>query len=156
MLEHLANGRGAPILDWAALDQWAGGNLAALERGRRAWLLHFRDAMPPPAHLHETPDAWVLSSFQASTARIAANYVADTRRRIAKLLDGIAKFPAGARSILVVFNTLDEYYEYVSNYYPEDGEFAFSGGMYINHGCPHFVTVLSPLSRTSNRSSPTR
>ena len=146
MLEHLVEGHGAPILDWVALERWAGGNLEAIERGRRAWLLHFRDSMPPPAHLHETRDAWVLSPFQPSTARRAASYVAATRERIAKLLSGIARFPAGARSILVVFNNLDEYYEYVSNYYPDTGEFAFSGGMFIDRGCPHFVTVVSPLS----------
>jgi hypothetical protein len=146
VLEHLKDGNGTPILDWKALDRWAGGNREAIERGRRAWLLHFRDAMPQSAHLHETSDAWVLSAFPPATARAAALYVANTRERIARLLDGIVKFPVGARSILVVLNNLDEYYSYVSNYYPEDGEFAFSGGMYINYGCPHFVTVHSPLS----------
>ena len=100
----------------------------------------------PSAHLHETVDAWVLSSFTPRAARSAATYVADTRKRIARLLDGLAEFPADARSILVVLDNLDDYYKYVSNYHPDSGEFAFSGGMYINYGCPHFVTVQAPLS----------
>jgi hypothetical protein len=33
----------------------------------------------------------------------------------------------------------------VSFYYPESGEFAFSGGMYINRGAGHFVTVKDDL-----------
>ena len=144
--ENLTDGNGVPILDWEALDQWAGGNAHAIELGRRAWLLHLRDAMATSAHLHETTDAWVLSSFTPRAARSAAAYVADTRKRIARLLDGLAEFPADARSILVVFDNLDDYYKYVSNYHPDSGEFAFSGGMYINYGCPHFVTVHAPLS----------
>ncbi|HEU5136834.1 MAG TPA: hypothetical protein VFU13_16930 [Steroidobacteraceae bacterium] len=146
VLEHLMNGNGVPILDWEALDRWAGGNIDAIERGRRAWLLHFRDSISQAAHLYESGDAWVLSTFQPATARAAAAYVSATRLRIEKLLDGLAEFPAGARSILVVLNSLDDYYRYVSNYHPDDGEFAFSGGMYINHGCPHFVTVHGKLS----------
>lgn len=144
--EHLMNGNGLPILDWDALDQWAEGNAEAIELGRRAWLLHFRDAMGPPAHLRESADAWVLSSYEPRIATAAATYVASTRKRIVKLLDGLADFPAGARSILVVLDNLDDYYRYVANYYPDGGEFAFSGGMYINHGCPHFVTVIAELS----------
>jgi len=146
LVENLTEGNGVPILDWEALDNWAGGNTHAIELGRRAWLLHFRDSMATSAHLHETIDAWVLSSFTPRAARSAATYVADTRKRIARLLDGLAEFPADARSILVVLDSLDDYYKYVSNYHPEDGEFAFSGGMYINYGCPHFVTVHAPLS----------
>jgi hypothetical protein len=147
LLVHLSNRNGVPVLDWAALAQWACGNPQAIEAGRRAWLLHVRDGMSSTAHLHETPDAWVLSSFTPRTARAVAVCVTDTRRRIAGLLEGIAEFPADARSILVVLENRDEYDNYLSNYHPEHGEPAFSGGRYIDYGCPHLVVVFDKLSK---------
>jgi len=68
------------------------------------------------------------------------------RQRIAKLLDGVARFPAGTRSILVVLDSQEQYYRYITNYYPDEGEFAFSSGMFVDPGCPHFVTVTDDLT----------
>jgi len=152
---HLADGNGFPMLDWRALDSWAAPDAAtqdprtardAVGGGRRAWLSHMRDALAG-SHLLETHDAWVLSSYEPHLARSVGDYVSAARARITRLLDGIAKFPAGERTIFIAFDSEQHYYHYVANYYPEDGEFAFSGGMYINAGCPHFVTVKDELWR---------
>jgi hypothetical protein len=120
--------------------------VAAIASGRRAWLLHFRDAIGQHAHLWETDEAWVLSSYDATRARAAARFVATTRRRITQLLDGLARFPSGTRSTLVVLDDLEQYYRYITNYYPDEGEFALSSGVFIKTGCPHFVTVADDLS----------
>ena len=152
---HLMDGNGFPILDWQALDAWAtpdGADAdaptaqAALRTGRRAWLSHLRDALAG-THLLETNDAWVLSSYEPELARSVADYVSVARGRITRLLDGIARFPAGEKTICIALDTEQHYYHYVANYYPEDGEFSVSGGMYINAGCPHFVTVKDELWR---------
>jgi hypothetical protein len=51
VLGHLTPINGMPMLDWLALDAWAGckpgadGDGAAIDAGRRAWLLHLRDAL---------------------------------------------------------------------------------------------------------------
>jgi hypothetical protein len=68
-----------------------------------------------------------------------------TLQRVVRTLDGIAHVPEWGHDILVVFDDEDAYYRYVSHYYPEAGEFALSGGMYINSGCGHFVTVKADL-----------
>lgn len=141
------NGHDFPILDWEALEQWADAGEPALKAegialGRRAWLAHFRDTLGT-AHLLETRDAWVLSSYEPGLAKAVAAYVSTTRGRIVRLLEGIARFEG--KSIFLALDTQEQYYQYVANYYPEDGEFAFSGGMYINYGCPHFVTVKQEL-----------
>jgi hypothetical protein len=49
--------------------------------------------------------------------------------------------------ILIVFENGEQYYRYVSYYYPEAGEFSISGGMFIDDGCAHFVTVKDDLWR---------
>jgi hypothetical protein len=150
--KHLLNGQGFPILDWKQLADWGAQaatpehEAAAIEMGREAWLLHLRDSFGDHAHLLATDTVWVLSSYSPKVASAAARFVATTRSRIASVLDGVAQFPAHNRSILVVFDDHEQYYRYVTNYYPEEGEFAFSGGMFVDHGCPHLLMVRDDLS----------
>jgi hypothetical protein len=46
----------------------------------------------------------------------------------------------------LVLDDEESYYDYLSCYYPEQGEFAFSGGIFIKSGCMHFVTKANRLS----------
>ena len=145
MLDHLSVANGLPVLNWRALEEWAGGNSDAIELGRRAWLLHLRDAMPPPLHLHESPDALVLSAFSRITAKSAAHCVANVRERIGQMLGGIAEQPSGKHSILIVTNDADSFHNYVS-IYPSKAHLADSTrGVFINLGCPHLITVHENL-----------
>lgn len=150
--DHLGVFNGVPILDWGALAEWAQACTApnmtsiAVDQGRRAWLLHLRDALGPEAHLYSTDDAHILSTLEPRIVKAAAQYISTARRRISQVLGKLAHFPVDERSILVVFDSAEDYYQYVSIYYPSEGEFAFSGGMYINAGCPHFVVVRTDLS----------
>ncbi len=154
VLAHLQNPQDLPQLDWPALDAWSQGAgsrapkavAEALNQGRRAWLLHLRDALGTHMHLHEGADSFILSPLALSVASATARYVTTTRQRIDRLLKGIAHFPAAEKSILLVLDDEDTYYHYVAQFYGEDGEFARSGGMFIHFGCPHFVVVAADLA----------
>ncbi|HEX7868197.1 MAG TPA: hypothetical protein VF555_24790 [Variovorax sp.] len=143
---------GFPLLNWQALHAWAGSmndehrQRLAIEQGRRAWLLHLRDALGPHFHLYESEEALVLSSLEDTVVVATAGYVATTRKRIQRLLAGIAHFEDHHKSILGVIDDEETYYNYVSNYYPDSGEFAFSGGMFIDAGCPHFLVKRADLA----------
>jgi hypothetical protein len=145
LADHLQWVNNVPLLDWIALREWADSfadsttQAKAVQLGRRAWLLHLRDALGEHFHLHESEHSLVLSSLEDSFAVAMARQVETARRRICKVLDGVAQFPPGEKSVLLLVDDEETYYHYVSVYYPEDGEFAFSGGMFINTGCPHFV-----------------
>ena len=148
---HLYESTGAPILDFEALDDWAAqatsqeAGRRARQAGHRAWLLHMRDWLGTHAELVETPDAWVLSGYAPGQARALGEFVSTSRRRINQLLEPLARFPEQERSTLITFDNGDDYYRYVANFYPDEGEFALSGGMFIKAGCPHFVAVLNNL-----------
>ena len=154
VLAHLQNPQDLPQLDWPALDAWsrgAGGRAPeavaeALNQGRRAWLLHLRDALGIHMHLHEGADCFILSPLPLSVARATERYVTTTRQRIDRLLKGMAHFPVAEKCILLVLDDEDTYYHYVAQFYGEDGEFARSGGMFIHFGCPHFVVVAADLA----------
>lgn len=150
--DHLGASADLPLMDWQALDEWAGQAAnpetatEAIEQGRRAWLLHLRDAIGPHMHLHEGQDVLILSPLEPSVVQAMAGYVGKTRQRIARVLDGVARFQPGEKSVLLVLESEELYYHYVGQFYPDGGEFAFSGGMFIHDGCPHFVVVQADLS----------
>jgi hypothetical protein len=148
---HLLSANGFPILDWAAAERWVNSipsgqeQAAAWARCELAWLKHLQATLGPAYALTAKDDVALLSSLEANVVVATIAFVAKTRQRILRVLEGIAHVPEWGSDILLVFDEADAYYRYVAHYYPEAGEFAGSGGMYINHGCGHFVTVKADL-----------
>lgn len=149
---HIARPNGIPILDWTSLKAWVRSSFeeaqvcVAIEQGRRAWLLHMAEAIGPDAHLYESEQSFILSTLEPRVVKAMAEYVTTTRRRIATVLQNVADFPPNEKHILLVLDSEEDYYHYVSIYYPDEGEFAVSGGMFVDAGCPHFVAVRADLS----------
>ena len=142
---------GFPILDWEAVRAWLDQSASEAQRAtawtqsERAWLLHFRDALGAAFRLDEGRTAMVLSSLEPGAANAALAYMERTLKRIGAVLDGIALAPEWGKDLLILLDDQAQYYDYVSYYYPERGEFAFSGGMHIHSGCSHFVTTKGDL-----------
>lgn len=149
--QHLNYHEGVPLLRWAEAESWLtqlgspASQAAAWEAVERAWLLHFREALGPQFRLREAKTALLLSSLDDGVAKATLDYMERTLKRVAATLDGLAQIPPWGKDILIVFDDADSYYRYVSHYYPEAGEFAFSSGMYVDAGCAHFVTVKADL-----------
>jgi hypothetical protein len=149
--ENLLGADGLPVLNWDAAQQWVDGVLGEAAQARvwaeceRAWLEHLRVALGPEYQLREHGTALLLSTLEKNVAEATLTFVNKTIQRVARILDGVAHVPEWGHDILVVFDDVDDYYKYVAHYYPEAGEFAGSGGMYINAGCGHFVTVKADL-----------
>ena len=147
---HLKTHNGFPILDWGPVDQWVrtlpeNRQSAAWTLCERAWLLHVRESLGRAFRVDEGPTAMILSSLEHAAARSMLDYMERTLKRIGALLDGIAHVPEWGKDLLMVLDDQRQYYDYVSHYYPDSGEFAFSGGMHIGDGCSHFVTVKSDV-----------
>jgi hypothetical protein len=87
----------------------------------------------------------LLCSLEERTAKAALDFVNQTEQRVLRVLDGIATSNGWGHDIVVLFDDQETYYRYVSHHYPDAGEFAFSGGMFIHAGCAHFVAVKGEL-----------
>jgi hypothetical protein len=151
LARHTSWHHGFPLLDWTKARAWVDAlepesrRVEAWSACERAWLLHFRDALGARFRLDESSGAAVVSSLEPGVAGAVLEHMARTLRRIGAVLEGIAQTAAWGKDILLVFDDEESYYRYVSHYYPESGEFAFSGGMHLNAGCGHFVTVKGDL-----------
>ncbi len=152
LAQHLTVHHGYPIVDWEKARSWVDAlepesrRAEAWSACERAWLLHFRDALGSAFRLDESDTAALLSSLEPNVARATLEFMARTARRIGSVLEGIVQLAPWGKHILIVFDDEESYYRYVSHYYPETGEFAFSGGMHLGAGCSHFVTVKRDLS----------
>lgn len=141
---------GFPRLDWNAIGQWVEGLAVPLRAGawaqaEVAWLSRVRDSLGGRYRLDAHGGALLLSSLEANIARSTLEFMTRTLKRISTVLDGIACSPEWGHDILIVLEDDETYYRYVSHFYGKDGEFAASGGMFINDGCSHFVTMKSDL-----------
>lgn len=153
IVNHLYGHEGLPIPDWRAIQSWidslSNQELQASARAQclQQWLLHMRDSLGDGYTLLESQLACVLSPITPSDAQILLGYVERSLSRVLKTLPGVAKADPFWRPALIVFQDHDRYYDYVSHAYPEGGEYGFSGGMYLNSGVGHFVTVVESFDR---------
>lgn len=140
-----------PTPDWSKVASWvetipeSAAQADAWAKAELAWLAHLQVSLGEHYHLAKNEAAILLSPLEPRVATATVQFMTRTLSRIAKVLDGVAKAPEWGRDILLVFEDGDTYYRYVSRYYPDDGNFAFSGGMHINFGCSHFATSQAEL-----------
>lgn len=153
LAKHIKLHEGYPIVDWEAARAWVDSLEPEARRAQawmaceRAWLVHFRDALGKDFRLDESDSAAIVSSLAPNVARAALEFMARTARRIGAVLEGIVQCAPWGKDILIVFDDEETYYRYVSHYYPESGEFASSGGMHLDAGCQHFVTMKNDLQQ---------
>jgi len=142
---------GLPVPDWDAVQRWVATIPSEAEQAQawgeaeRAWLGQLGAALGPGYRLRAQGTALLLSSLPPKLADTTLSFVNKTVERILRVLDGVALSPAWGHDILIVFDDPETYYRYAAHYYPDAGEFALSSGMYIQHGCGHFVTVQTDL-----------
>ncbi|HEY8975270.1 MAG TPA: hypothetical protein VIN75_13690 [Burkholderiaceae bacterium] len=152
LLRHMQAVNGYPTVDWRAAEAWltsiadGAGRVAARVDLHRAWLEHLCDALGEHAWLHESDDALIVSSLETPVAAAMGRYVASTRKRVAQTLGALAQFPDGVKSVVLVLDDEESYYHYISMFGPAEGEQAFSGGVFVDAGCPHFVVRRDDLS----------
>jgi hypothetical protein len=112
----------------------------------RSWLDELRIALGKPYSIYESDRFLMLSSQEPRPAKVTLDYVEKTRKRILRLLDGIAVESEMGKVCIIVLKDHDQYYEYVSNYHKDDGEYSLSGGMFLQYGYGHFVFVESKVN----------
>jgi hypothetical protein len=140
------------IPDWARVEDSLTGRLAQDDPNAlwssvaASWLDDLRIALGEEFRVDASKNFFLLSRNSARNAKVFLDYAEKTRKRILILLEGIASNEGYGKSCVLVFANEEDYYEYVANYYPDEGEFAFSSGMYINGGYGHFVCVETDMN----------
>ncbi|MBN8886414.1 MAG: hypothetical protein J0I77_11890 [Rudaea sp.] len=138
-----------PIVDWPAAHRQMPSGADADDYWwsvALGWLDALRIRLGPQYAIEQSDSFAMLSSLQGRTLQLAMACCERYRRRILRDLDGIATAWGRGPHVVLIFDALDEYYDYVGNYYPQQGEFAMSSGMFIHHGYGHFVFQASEMA----------
>jgi len=76
------------------------------------------------------------------TERYKINFLEFLEHTLVKILDslkGIANDDGYGKHVVIIFDSQESYYSYISYFYPEEGEYSISSGMFLDHGYGHFV-----------------
>lgn len=143
---------GLPHFDWPRVQAWVDtiptpeARSAAWGEAELAWLRHLGQALGGDYRVVAREQTALLSTLEPAVARATLDFMRRTGQRIVHLLDGLAQPVAEGHDILIVLDDEASYYAYVAHFYGAGGgEFAFSGGMFIDAGCGHFVTRRAEL-----------
>lgn len=141
-----------PIVDWDAMDVHA----PVTEDSQlldefwtvtaRAWLEALRAQLGDHFKIRDSERFLLLSPLDDRAVRSVLEYLERTRKRVRRVLDGIAMESEMGKVCVLILEDQDQYYGYVSNYHPEEGEFSLSAGTFLQYGYGHFVFVQDNLS----------
>jgi len=148
---HWYDGTQLPIADWGRISEDAPAQMDAeavhiyRTSAAREWLEALNHRLGEHYRITESGDFLLLSNLMDRPGEV---FLASCQRllgRIRRNLGALAVEQGMGKHVVMVFADEDDYYAYVSHYYPEDGEYAMSSGMFIKAGYGHFVLPLSIL-----------
>lgn len=113
----------------------------------RSWLSRLKRDLGADYELYESEHFYVVSDQTASSVELLKTHLERTLRRILSELEGIARSTGYGRYVAIVISESDLYYQYITQFYPEEGEFGFSAGIFINDGYGHFVIDARDVSQ---------
>ncbi|MEM6818051.1 MAG: hypothetical protein AAF578_04635 [Pseudomonadota bacterium] len=119
----------APESEWPNLwTDWA-----------QRWMAETILVLPVGYQLFESENFLVLSSQERRFSTLLLEFLERTRRRILSSLEGIASDSGHGPHVLLMFHDQESYYRYISYFFPEEGEFGLSSGIFLNESYGHFV-----------------
>jgi hypothetical protein len=141
---------GLPHPRWDAVHDWVGQlpeplRAAAWLACERTWLGWLQGALGPDYHCRESAHSLLLGAQSERHAQLTLRYLDATLGRVSRLLEDMAESGDAGKEILIIFHDADTYYRYVSAFSPPGTDATPSAGMFISHGCGHFVTYDADL-----------
>lgn len=144
---------GYPHPDWGTVQHWIESQAhdeakqAELRRAvAAAWLDEVRDATPDDHRRwrHERVEglAPMVGTVAVQTSKSVDASLATIERALSKIRGETPIDPIG----VVALSTKEEYISFTSHYYPEEGHWGTSGGVYINDGSDSFPFIAVPAN----------
>lgn len=140
-----------PIPDWEAYHERA--PVAANDAELHVWwgaVAHgWVDALQASLGAGSHAVAWsesflLLSAMPARQNQLVLQVCERIRRHILRVLDGTASAEGFGPIVVLVLADAETYYRYIANYGDSDAQ-ALSGGVFIDGGYGHFVTVSNQV-----------
>ena len=101
-------------------------------------------------HLQDNYSIWESQNFLIVCNRAKADcerlvlFCERARRQILETLGKVVVDEGFGKIVILILTDSDDYYDYVSDWYPDDGEFGGSSGMFLSGHYPHIVVFAGP------------
>ena len=145
--------QGLPQLDWGAAEAWIErkatrpGACESLKRAvAAAWLDELRDALTDDHRRWRNVRVEGLAPLEGNNSQRVARGTDGAIKVIEKALRPIRGDDPIPPFAVVALNSSDNYYSFISHFYPEEGEWGTSGGVYINDGADSFPIIALPTN----------
>lgn len=102
--------------------------------------------------IYESDNFCLLTNESQRYVDLFLAFLERSLKRILTSMDGITSDEGFGKHVAIVFADDDQYYDYVMKFFPEEGEFGLSSGMFINEGYGHFafpsqeITYAEPIA----------
>lgn len=151
---HWRAGTRLPIPDWGAISAGVEGidddvRLHAwYTASARQWLDALGRALPDGDYAsRSSADFLLLSAQPARAADLVLRSCEQALRAVRGRLGALAADGGYGPYVVIVFASQDSYYDYVSHYHDDGGEYAMSSGVFINAGYGHFASWHDALDQ---------
>jgi hypothetical protein len=104
----------------------------------RRWTEEICAAAGERYRLADSAHFLLASALEPRAAANLLSFAERARRGILRALTGLAGDRGFGPHVILVFESDDEYYEYIAPFYPE-GHYSTSSGVHLNHGYGHFA-----------------
>lgn len=116
------------------------------------WIRDVSHCLGEAYSIYESDDFVLVSAANEKYVSQFLKSMESFHHRIGKALGELHRVPA-QKLVILIIEEHNQYYEYISYYYPSEGSFAQSGGSYLNDFIPHFVFPQLDISSSSSVAS---
>jgi len=140
---------GFPQPDWRCIGKYIGQNYpdeehpGIFEQASFRWVDALRNVLGAEYRIHESKHFLILTTKSPYSSKYTLNVCENILIKIRNHLGSLAWRWTNGKHVILMFEDLDLYYRYISFFYPEEGEFSGSGGVFLNKGYCH--TALPPV-----------
>lgn len=103
------------------------------------WMEHHCEAAGRTYWCMRSENFLLASPLEKGPAANLIAFAERARRGILKALNGLVATDGLGPHVVLVFDTEDEYYEYIAPFYAEGGHYAVNSGVHLNPGYGHFA-----------------
>ena len=133
-----------PRPDWSRISElihsqpentWAEGWSSWVE----SWLSATLNVLPSEYRVEQSENFALLSAEEDRYVQLMLQFLERALKRITAGLAGIASDDGFGKYVVLIFSEQQPYYDYLSYFYPDEGEFILSSGVFLSHGYGHFA-----------------
>lgn len=114
------------------------------------WVNRILAVLPHQYAAFESENFILVTSESQSYVEQYLKFLEYCLKKILSTLHSIASDKGYGKLVVFIVDDMDQYYQYISDYYPEGGEYGLSSGIYLNDGYGHFVFPHQELTQAES------